>query len=287
MFFGLHFSGFHSKDAIVASALAFVKANPSHFLLFFVPLLTAGITAFYMFRLWFYTFWGSPRDHHVYEHAHESPWIMTVPLLILAPFAWLCAIGGEHGNLYLMITGDAPSHLAEGVQAVSEGGLVMPSHHAIHEVHTQAGIWALVAAFSGALIAYFFYGTNRVNLDEMKRQLSGVHGFLANKWHFDDLYEVLFMNPAHKVAAFCAWFDRAVFDTILHGAAKIVVVLSQWDKFFDEHLVDGFVNLVGDTTRSVGTSLKVVQTGRLRQYVMFIVLGVVALFAMIFSTFPG
>lgn len=281
------FSGFHSKDAIVASAMAFTKANPVHFLLFFMPLLTAGITAFYMFRLWFFTFWGKPRDQHVYDHAHESPWIMCVPLLILAPFAWLCAIGGEGGFLYQMLTGDEPAHLAGGVKAITDGALTLPSHDAIHEVHAKAGTWALIAAFSGALIAYFLYGTNKVNLEEMKKQLSGVHGFLVNKWHFDELYDALFMQPAHKVAAFCAWFDKAVFDSILHGSAKVMVVISKWDRMFDERVVDGLVNLVGSATQSVGASLKVVQTGRVRQYVMFIVLGVVALFAVVFTTFPG
>ncbi|MEZ6133221.1 MAG: NADH-quinone oxidoreductase subunit L [Planctomycetaceae bacterium] len=280
------FSGFHSKDAIVASALAFVKANPTHFLLFFIPLVTAGITAFYMFRLWFYTFWGRPRDQHVHDHAHESPWIMTGPLLVLAFFAWFCAIGGEGGFLYNMITGDEPSHVAAGVTATA-GGLSMPGHHAIHDVHGEAGIYALLAAFSGAMLAYVLYGLNVVNLDQMKQQLSGVHGFLVNKWHFDELYDALFMNPAHKVAAFCAWIDKNIFDTILHGLAKVTVLISQWDRIFDEHVVDGFVNLIGDATRSVGSSLKVVQTGRLRQYVMFIVLGVVALFAVVFTTFPG
>ena len=287
MILGLHFSGFHSKDAIVASSLAFVKANPAHFLLFFMPLLTAGITAFYMFRLWFFTFWGKPRDQHVYDHAHESPWIMTVPLLILAPFAWLCAFGGEQGNLYLMITGDEPAHVAAGVSALTQGGLVLPSHDAIHAVHGTAGMLALVAAFSGALIAYLLYGTNVVNLERMKQQLSGAHSFLSNKWHFDELYDALFMNPAHKVGAFCAWFDKAVFDNVIHGFAKAGIIVGKWDRAFDEKVVDGFVNLVGDSTKSVGNSLKVVQTGRLRQYVMFIVLGVVALFAIVFSTFPS
>lgn len=285
MFFGLHFSGFHSKDAIVASALAFVKANPIHYMLFFLPLLTAGITAFYMFRLWFFTFWGTPRDQHVHDHAHESPWIMCVPLLILAPFAWLCAVGGENGFLYSMLTGDEPAHLATGVQAV--GKIVLPDHHAIHEVHSQAGIYALLAAFSGAFIAYILYGTQLVNVENMKKQMSGVHGFLTNKWYFDELYDSLFMRPAHKVAAFCAWIDTTIFDSILHGLAKSMIVISKWDRMFDEKFVDGFVNMIGDATHSVGSSLKVVQTGRLRQYVMFIVLGVVALFALVFTTFPG
>ena len=287
MFFGLHFSGFHSKDAIVASALAFVKANPAHFLLFLIPLLTAGITAFYMFRLWIYTFWGKPRDQYIHDHAHESPWIMTAPLIVLAFFAWFCAVGGEDGRLYSMIAGDEPAHLATGVVAATAGGLVLPSHHAIHEVHSQAGLYALLAAFSGALIAWILYGTNAVNLEQMKKQLSNVHGFLSNKWHFDELYDALFMNPAHKVAAVCAWIDRTIFDSILHGLAKATILISKWDRVFDENVVDGFVNLIASATKSVGSSLKVVQTGRLRQYVMFIVLGVVILFAVVFTTFPG
>ncbi|MCL4148751.1 UNVERIFIED_CONTAM: hypothetical protein GTU68_064935, partial [Idotea baltica] len=83
----LSFSGFHSKDAIVASALTFSSLNPVHGLLFFIPLITAGITAFYMFRMWFMTFFGKPKDQHVYDHAHESPRVMTAPLFILAFFA--------------------------------------------------------------------------------------------------------------------------------------------------------------------------------------------------------
>jgi NADH-quinone oxidoreductase subunit L len=211
---------------------------------------------------------------------------MTVPLLILSVFAAFCAVGGDSGNLYILLTGDEPAHLEAGVAAVA-GGVTLPSIQDIVNEHHTAGLWALVAAFSGALIAYVLYGTNVVNVDEIKRQLSGVHGFLTNKWHFDDLYDALFMKPAHKVAAFCAWFDGAVFDRILHGAAKSMIIVSKWDRVFDETVVDGFVNLIASATHSVGTSLKVVQTGRLRQYVMFIVLGVVALFAVMFSTFPG
>ena len=78
------FSGWYSKDAILAQALGFVMVHHEHILLFLLPLVTAGITTFYMFRMWFMTFTGKPRDEHVYEHAHESPWLMTVPLIVLA-----------------------------------------------------------------------------------------------------------------------------------------------------------------------------------------------------------
>jgi NADH:ubiquinone oxidoreductase subunit 5 (subunit L)/multisubunit Na+/H+ antiporter MnhA subunit len=279
------FSGFHSKDAVVASALAFVKANPGHFLLFITPLVTAGITAFYMFRLWFYTFIGTPRDQHVYDHCHESPLVMTAPLLVLSVLAAFCAVGGENGKLYLLLTGDKPAHVDAGI-AGAAGSITLPSLAAIHAVHHDAGTLALLAAVSGTVIAYVLYGTKLVNLDEVKRQLSGLHGFLANKWHFDELYDGLFMKPSHVVGKFCAWVDRAILDGILHASSRAVVLVSRWDRTFDENVVDGFVNLIARSTSAVGFSLRVVQTGRLRQYVMFIVVGVVALFAVLFSTFP-
>ncbi len=282
------FSGFFSKDAVVATSLAFVKANPAHFLLFLMPLLTAGITAFYMFRLWFYTFAGKPRDQHIYDHCHESPWIMTAPLLALSVLAAFCAIGGEKGPLYLLLTGDQPAFVEHGIVASATGSsLTMPSLDAIHHVHPTAGLLALIAAVTGTAIAWVLYGTDKVNVAEIKRQMALLHGFLVNKWHFDELYDALFMKPAHVVGKFCAWFDRAIFDGILHGAAKITVFVAKWDRMFDEKIVDGFVNLLGDSTFAFGRSLKVIQTGRLRQYVMFIVVGVVALFAILFTTFPG
>ena len=282
------FSGYHSKDAIVATALAFVRANPSHFLLFLVPLITAGITAFYMFRLWFYTFAGKPRDQHIYDDCHESPWIMTAPLLALSVFAAFCAVGGEDGRLYLLITGDQPAHVAHGIAAATgASSLTMPGHKAIHDVHSEAGVMALLAAITGTLIAWVLYGTNLVSVAEIKRHLSGVHSFLVNKWYFDELYDALFMKPTHVVGRFCAWIDRTILDGILHGTAKCTVLVSKWDRLFDESIVDGLVNLLGNSTFAVGRSLRVIQTGNLRQYVMFIVVGVVALFAILFTTFPG
>ena len=87
------FSGFHSKDVIVEQALSHWNSNAKFgfsWLFYRGPLVGAAITAFYMFRLWFMTFAGEPRDHHRYDHAHESPQVMTGPLVVLAVFA-VCA----------------------------------------------------------------------------------------------------------------------------------------------------------------------------------------------------
>jgi NADH-quinone oxidoreductase subunit L len=78
---------------MLAQSMGYVNVYHQHFLLFVLPLLTAGVTTFYMFRMWFMTFTGQPRDHHVYEHARESPHWMTVPLIVLALFSVVVAWG--------------------------------------------------------------------------------------------------------------------------------------------------------------------------------------------------
>jgi NADH-quinone oxidoreductase subunit L len=281
------FSGYHSKDAIVATALAYIHLNSTHFLLFLVPLVTAGITAFYMFRLWFYTFAGEPRDKKMYDHVHESPLVMTGPLVVLALFAAFVAVRGEGGYLYKMLIHSEPAGVAEGVTSAVVTSVALPSHHQIHEVHGQAGMFALIAAILGTVTAMFLYGRPSTIPGEIKRQFAGLHHFLVEKWQFDTLYDVMFVQPVHVVASWAVAIDRCVFDGILHTASRWTVDVSRWDRKFDEGVVDRFVNLLAEVTYAVGRSLRVVQTGKLRQYVMFIAVGVVALFMLLFAMFPN
>ena len=327
-------SGFYSKDAIVASALAYSNLNPVHSLLFFTPLVTAGITAFYMFRLWFLTFAGEPRDQHVYDHCHESPRVMTTPLIVLAVLAGACAwgwlmfdgdgnpgllspvavdaevageqapesaswwkwlsnggkegplCGGEAGPLFRLLADSAVVSADEPYTSLGPAKITIPSHHQIHEVHPQAGVMALIAAFAGSILAYVMYGVRAIRAEDIRRQFPGVHEFLVDKWRFDVLYDAMFVRPVHVVSAWCTGFDKHVLDVVLHTSAKVVQSVAQWDRKFDEGMVDGLVNLVGNVTRSVGMSLRVVQTGRLRQYVMWVAVGVVVLFAVLITATP-
>ncbi|MEX2288417.1 MAG: NADH-quinone oxidoreductase subunit L [Planctomycetaceae bacterium] len=280
------FSGYHSKDAIVATALAFTNLNSAHFLLFWVPLVTAGITAFYMFRLWFYTFAGQPRDAELYKHVHESPWVMTGPLVVLALFAAFIVPTGENSTLFKLLTHSEPAGVAAGVAASGTANIALPGHEAIHAVHSEAGTYALMVALAGAIVAYLLYGARLLDPADIKRQFAGLHHFLVEKWQFDNLYDAAFVRPVRVVAAWCAAIDRIVFDGFLHGICRVGIDVSRWDRKFDENVVDGLVNLVGDVTFSVGRSLRAVQTGRLRQYIMFIALGVMVLFLLLFMFFP-
>ncbi|MBI5761209.1 MAG: NADH-quinone oxidoreductase subunit L [Planctomycetales bacterium] len=272
------FSGYHSKDAIIATAMTFSQLNGSHFLLFVVPLLGAGITAFYMFRLWFYTFIGQPRDHHVYDHAHESPVVMWAPLIVLSFFAAFVAFKGEAGSLFKLLLDTEPASVAHGLHDVGlAGDLNFPSHVGIEENHKAAGLYALLVAVMGTTLAYLFYGARVLNPAEVKRQFAGVHNFLVEKWQFDILYDAAFVRPVHVIAKWFVAFDRNVLDGFLHATARTAVSIATLDRRFDETVVDGLVNLVGNVTYDAGRSLRYVQTGRLRQYVMFIVLGVVGI----------
>jgi NADH-quinone oxidoreductase subunit L len=274
------FSGYHSKDAILATALTFAELNRTHFLLFYIPLIGAGITAFYMFRLWFYTFAGKPRDQHVYDHAHESPWVMTVPLLVLSLFAAFSATPGESGTLFKMLLASEPAGVAEGLsEAVSAVNL--PGHAAIHARHFVAGTYALIMAALGTLAAYVFYGAKLLDPAEVRKQFSSLHTFLVEKWWFDELYDHVFVRPVHIVARWATAIDRNAFDGFLHFMARLAVLLSKWDRIFDEQIIDGFVNRLADVTFGTGRIFGYLQTGRLRQYVMFIVVGVVGIWVLL------
>lgn len=287
------FSGYHSKDEIVASGLAFMSLNPGHFLLFLVPLVTAGITAFYMFRLWFMTFAGPPKDDHVYEHAHESPREMTAPLILLSVFAIGCAWGFhvvdghlDPGYLVKLLLSSEPAHVAAGAAAAGTTSTALPSHHQIHEVHSTAGAAALIAAIAGLALSWLIYVKHILDPATVARQMAGTYRFLVEKWQFDNVYDAMFVRPVHVVARWPQVFDRGILDGFLHWLARSAVWVAHWDRLFDERIVDRIVNLVGDSTYAVGRSLRVLQTGRLRQYVMFIAVGVVSLFILLFAFFP-
>ncbi|MEO1994489.1 MAG: NADH-quinone oxidoreductase subunit L, partial [Planctomycetaceae bacterium] len=245
-----------------------------------------GITAFYMFRLWFYTFAGQPRDQELHDHAHESPWVMTVPLLILAVFAAFCAAGGEGGPLFRLIQNSEPHHMhMEQATAVTDN-ITHFGHDQVHKNHATAGYLALIAAVAGTFLAYVLYCLGLINPGEIKKQFASVHTFLVEKWRFDELYDTMFVRPVHVVASWCTWIDTHCFDALLHTSSRVTVRIANWDRKFDERFVDGAVDFVGAVTTSVGTALRTIQTGKLRQYVMFIAVGLMALFVVLFVLMP-
>jgi NADH-quinone oxidoreductase subunit L len=287
------FSGYYSKDAILAQALGFAMARPEHFLLFLLPLVTAGLTTFYMFRMWLLTFTGQPRDEHVYEHAHESPWVMTVPLIALAFFSVVVAWGWPiynaeasllerhiHHSQHASVGADfgtlEEDVVKAGPVATVTGNLAI--RHNAKKYHGLAGAITLLMVALGIVFALAIYWYRVLDPAEAKEQFPAVHRFLWNKWYFDELYSVLLVRPALTVASWCRAFDTKVIDGVADGLGRATVQVSRWDGRFDLGIVDGLVNLTARVVFGIGGRLRNVQTGYIRSYVLFTVLAAVGIY---------
>jgi NADH-quinone oxidoreductase subunit L len=267
------FSGWYSKDAVIADAIGFASVHREHTLLFLLPLLTAGLTTFYMFRMWFLTFAGEPRDLHVYDHAHETPWTMTLPLMMLGILSWVFAWGWpvyDAGASWL-------EHEIHHAQPAAVAANFAAEHNSAANLHETAGLLALGVVAVGLVFAALIYYWRTLNAAETKEQFAPVHRFLSNKWYFDELYSALLVRPALVVALWCKNVDIYGIDGVLHAVAHATKWVSWLDGRFDNGVIDGLANLLGNTTFKVGVSLRNLQTGYLRSYVLFLVLAVVGI----------
>ncbi len=283
------FSGYYSKDAIIEQAFSFGSSNPAHVLLQWAPVGGAFITAFYMFRLWYMTFAGKPRNQERYDHAHESPQVMTAPLILLAVFA--IGVGWNFPGTDLGVTNLLDQARPVGTLATTQGeiltGLTIPSEPDSHEWEFKkpAGIAAFFTAAAGLLLATLVYWWDKgLNPSELREfgPFKPIHNFLWNKWWFDELYDLIFVKPTKAVSAFIAWFDRNIIDTIIHAIAAICRGISViFGSVLDNKVVNGFVDGVAKGTWDTGLSFRKLQTGSVRQYVMFIAVGTILLFVAI------
>jgi len=276
--FVIGFSGYYSKDSIVAQVLSFYNANPTHGGIFFaLSVGGAGITAFYMFRLWFMTFAGKPRDHHVFEHAHESPPVMYVPLAVLAFFAIVVGFPWFPFSVVKLLEQARP------MGAFASGWLLptlaYPEEHLSHTdaIHGLAEVSLFFVALAGLVLSAAFYAFGRLNPNDVRKQFAPIYRLLWNKWYFDELYNAIFVRPVLFLSKLVANFDRRFIDGAIDGLARCVRSVASLDDVIDRYFVDGAVNVLAAWTYSIGDSLRSLQTGKLRQYVMLIVIGTVAL----------
>lgn len=278
-------SGFHSKDYIIAQDLWFWSHNPGlGGFFFYAALVGAAMTAFYMFRLWYMTFAGNPRDGHVYHHAHESPAVMTAPLAILAFMAIVAAwnIPGTDIGLQPLLEESRPVGTAHGVA----GGLIwpqvnMPSEHAAHQNHANVlkAEWAAFGvALAGFVVSTLFYGLRWWNPDDVRRTFNPIYKFLVGKWWFDELYGFLFVRPVLRVSGWVAAIDKNGIDWLADNAARAVEGISRIDDWIDRTFIDAPINVIARWTYAIGLRLRTIQTGNIRQYVLWLVVGFVGLY---------
>jgi NADH-quinone oxidoreductase subunit L len=225
------FSGFYSKDSILAQAL-----DQKNYILFGVGVFVAALTAFYTFRLFFVVFFGQEKSKAA-SHAHESPLVMTLPLVALALFA---AVGGFIGvwNNY-------------GSQFLAEGKTLSVVEQ-ITEPLKNIGpmLCGLAAAAVGIFVAFSLY--KNAGADPLPAKLGGLATAMKNKFYFDELYEA----------------------TVIRAHDFIATVMDVIDRWFVEGFCIGLVRGGTDFT---GRALRLMQTGNLQTYAFLFVLGVAAL----------
>ncbi len=277
------FSGFVSKDRVLAGALAFGMEHPAHMIIPILGFAAAGVTAFYMFRLLYMTFFGAARDEHKHHHAHEQPLIMVLPLVVLATLSLSLWYAGPTGldfvdNKILPVTWF--DHSVEAAQT----SMSIVAHHGSEEIHHKAHglalIFSLILAAGGILLSTAIYLKKMINPDKLKRMFGPMHHILWHKYFFDELYVgFLIQKVLLSWNRMLAAFDNRVVDGIfVDGWAKVTMVVKSVVGKFDEVVVDRMaVDGAGDLVAVSGWAVRRFQTGRVQQYLIFslIALGMV------------
>jgi NADH-quinone oxidoreductase subunit L len=254
-------AGFWSKDEI----LGFAFSN-GRYLIFAVGAFTAFLTAFYMFRLIFTVFYGKPSK--AAEHAHESPKVMTIPLIILAVLAVIAGIVGTPFN----------------PEKFSIAKFISGNMHIEHtEFDITPMIISIVVGLAGILLAYLMYGRKVIPTDWLYRYVKPYHKLLVNKYYIDLAGSKVFIRPTIKFAKLINWFDSRIIDGLVNLFGKVTIIISKGVHIFDKGVVDGIVNWTGRETYSSGKRLRLLQTGNISGYaiVMFAVLAVYIIYLII------
>src|SRR5713226_8064823 len=265
------FAGFFSKDEILGQAF------DRFFFLWIVGFITAGMTAFYMFRLLFLTFFGySHADDHAQKHIHESPPAMTVPLIILAGLSviggwigWPGSLGGENRFerfLEPVLTG-----------AVTETGAVKIAHHALATEYFLM-LLSLSIAGAGIWLAYQFYRTKRIAPELVAGKWPKLYQLLFHKYYVDEIYDAAVVDRTKDLGTLLGRFDANVIDGVgVNGAgwlARFGSTLSMW---WDKWIIDGLLNFSAKMMQLFSYPVRLLQTGLFSSYAMLILAGLVVL----------
>ncbi len=233
--------------------------------MFYLAIFTAYITPFYMMRCWWMTFMGKPRDEHVHQHAHESA-LMFIPLVVLA-------IGTFVSSYFLF-----RPLIADAARSASAAPLVLALDGELHTAAIGAAHHWLVygvgfAFVVGFLLAIAIYARG-ISTAESIRRLPGVsliHALLVRKYFFDEVYDFVWVKGCVMVARIARFVDTWIVDlifNILAGATERLAVFS--GMVIDKHGVDGVFNGISRTSMDVSDLVRGPQTGRTRNYVLFV-----------------
>ena len=230
------------------------------------------LTAIYMFRLVFLAFWGEGRmDGETAHHVHESPRVMTVPLVVLGV---LSVAGGWVGIPKVLSFGADLNGFEHYLAPVFESGAGEGAHHASAGLEYGLMALALGVVAAGIFLAYRFYLASPEVPKRLALRFPVLARLLVNKYYVDEFYARAVVDP---YMALCRWFhafDARVVDGLVNGSRHCTVGLSHVSRFFDQWVVDGLVNTAAYTTRGLSLAFRRLQTGLVQAYLSVFVFGI-------------
>src|SRR5262249_10023342 len=233
------FAGFFSKDAVLWGAWNYIHYGK---LLWFVGVAAATFTSFYMFRLLILTFFGSPRySENEVHHVHESPTSILLPLVVLAilsmvaGFVGVPRVLGGSNHIEHFLTPAANETESESLGSSRTEGVLM--------------VASTSAALTGLLLAYLFYVARPELPDKLARQAHAMYSIMVNNYYVNELYDAVIVWPIVRMSREFLW------------------------KFVDTVVIDGIVNGTGNLIRGSAKALRYMQTGYVRMYAGWILLG--------------
>ncbi len=255
-------AGFFSKDEILHGAF-----KNHYYAVFGIAVLTAGLTALYMTRCVYLTFFGEYRGH---GHPHESPAVMTVPLVVLAVFS----VGAGYLNFW-------------GIRGfgtwVTYGG-----HEEVAALDPVALGFSVAAATAGILIglAIYHWKVGPEGLVSRNPLLRAARTFLINRYYIDDIYIKGVVRPIqYGLSRLAYWINQYVIDGVVNGVGLATSrLLARFSYWFDQNVVDSLVNAAAEEAGEAGGVLRHIQTGKVQQYaaVLFVASGLIGLALVVF-----
>jgi NADH-quinone oxidoreductase subunit L len=251
------FAGFFSKDPIIEAAYHI------NWFVWALLWLGAGLTAFYIFRLYFLVFENGDRVHpNIKQHLHESPWNMTLPLIVLASGTLILGFFREFFLNFLKPSLD-PRFMSddfvplktrilmeEGIARAQHVEVVEDAWHFLYESLTsELGILALITAIGGIFVAYLIYQRKTISYQWLGEAFKPVYNLFYNRWYIDNVYYAIFVYGYYRFSVFL-WKlgDKVIIDGIVDGSAKVSL--------------------------STGGMLRLLQSGRISNYVLQMSIGI-------------
>jgi len=269
-------AGFWSKDEIMAHA--FLQGDFLGYVLYAFAAIGAFLTSFYMFRLTYLTFYGQSRvDPEVDHHIHESPPVMTVPLMVLAGLA---IVGG--------FLGVPPEHgWFHGFLAT----VATPLGAVPHEVSTGTVIGLMAVAISIALggwgLAHYMYSVKPKMAEEWSERFAGAYRTILNKYYVDELYDAIIVEPCKRLGQIGDWIDQNIIDRFIRGIGHGADASGAGVTWTEKHVIYAGLNVIGFANHFAARSWRKMQTGLVNHYAAVFVIGLFILVHLIIVWLTG